>query len=109
MNTPRYQDVERTHRLTWGELAELAPELNPLLWRARQASAACRDWQDQRRVFGEIRNELAGLVGFSGKRHRHPVLGSVAAYEVAYWRLYDATSALLPRPAHSPAEETANV
>jgi hypothetical protein len=48
------------------------------------------------RFFSPLRNSLAGLVGFAGKHHRHPVLGSAGAYEVAYWRLYDAVAGLLP-------------
>jgi hypothetical protein len=43
-----------------------------------------------------VKNELAGLIGFAGKHHRHPVLGSVGAYAVAYGKLYDAVAGLLP-------------
>jgi hypothetical protein len=39
------------------------------------------------------------LVGFMAGQSRHPILGSVGAYEVAYWRLYDAVAGLLPKPA----------
>jgi anti-anti-sigma factor len=59
----------------------LAPDLHP----------AVREALDR-----PVRNELAGLVGFAGRHHRHPVLGSVGAYEVAYWKLYGAVTGLLP-------------
>jgi hypothetical protein len=39
------------------------------------------------------------LVGLAGKHRDHPVLGTVGAYEVAYWRLNDAVAGLLPRRA----------
>jgi hypothetical protein len=42
---------------------------------------------------------VAELVGFRGRHSRHPVLGSVGAYEVVYWRLHEAVAGLLPRPA----------
>jgi hypothetical protein len=48
------------------------------------------------RAFGPVKNELAGLIGFAGKHRRHPVLGSVGAYAVAYGKLYDAVAGLIP-------------
>jgi hypothetical protein len=48
------------------------------------------------RAFAPIRNTLAELVGFAGKNRRHPVLGGPGAYEVAFWKLYDAVAGLLP-------------
>jgi hypothetical protein len=57
------------------------------------------------RVFAPIRSTLTELIGFTGKRHRHPVLGDAWAYQVAYWKLYDAVAELLPIPASS-ANET---
>jgi anti-anti-sigma factor len=48
------------------------------------------------REFAPLRNALTELVGFSSRHSRHPLLGSVGAYEVAYWRLHDAVSGLLP-------------
>jgi hypothetical protein len=92
------QNVERSHGLSWGELADLEPELRRLLWRARQAGAACASWPAALRDFAPIRQELSELVGFSGRHRRHPVLGTVGAYEVAYWKLYDALTGLLSRP-----------
>jgi hypothetical protein len=91
----RYPDVDavqRTFRVTWGELVELEPQLETLLGRARTAGASCRTFTDVDRAFGPVRNELAELIGFAGKHHRHPVLGSVGALEVAYWKLYDAVA-----------------
>jgi hypothetical protein len=48
---------------------------------------------------------VAELVGFRG-RHHHPVLGSVGAHEVAYWRLREAVAGLLPRPTAGVPEAT---
>jgi hypothetical protein len=47
------------------------------------------------RVFSPLRNDLAELVGFPSKHARHPVLGSVGAYDVAYWKLFDSVTATL--------------
>jgi hypothetical protein len=70
--------------------------LEELLGTARQTSAIRRRWADVDQSFAPIRNTLAGLVGFTGKHHGHPVLGSTKAYEIAYWKLYDAVVGLLP-------------
>jgi hypothetical protein len=56
-------------------------------------------------AFSPIRNSLGELVGFAGKNHAHPILGSLDAYQVAYWKLYDAVAGLLPGRAAG-AEET---
>jgi anti-anti-sigma regulatory factor len=92
---PSVSDLERTHGLTWGQLVEREPRLEPLLWQARTAGTTCRTFADVDRVFAPLRNELAALLGFAGKHHRHPILGSAAAYEVAYWKLRDAVAGLL--------------
>jgi anti-anti-sigma factor len=96
---PDVRDVECARGVAWHRLVELEPQLGDLLWRARAAGVTCRTVPDVERAFGPLRNELAGLIGFAGKHHRHPVLGSVGAYEVAYWKLYDAVAGLVP--AHS--------
>jgi hypothetical protein len=93
---PNFRDTERLSGITWGDLNALEPRLEELLWAARAASATCRRWSDVDRVFAPIRNTLTELVGFAGSHHRHPVLGSAGAYQVAYWKLYDAVAALLP-------------
>jgi hypothetical protein len=98
----KVQDLERTHGVTWGELAGLEPRLNELLWQARAAGSACNDWDDVPRLFAPFRGAVAELVGFMSEHQRHPVLGSVGAYEVAYARLRHAVVALLPRPAALP-------
>jgi hypothetical protein len=92
---PNVNDVQRTFGLSWGQLVELEPQLETLLGRARLASARCRTFSDMDRVFGPLRNDLAALIGFAGRHHRHPVLGSPGAYEVAYWKLYDSVARLL--------------
>ena len=80
-HNPRVQDLERAHAVSWGELAGLEPELAELLWRARAAGAGCGGWEDVERVFAPFRDAVAELVGFRGRHSRHPVLGSVGAYQ----------------------------
>jgi hypothetical protein len=94
---PKLHDLERSHGVTWNELTALDPRLNELLWQARAAGVACDCQEDVRRVFAAFRNALYDLVGFRSGHASHPVLGSVGAYEVAYWRLHDAVSGLPPR------------
>jgi anti-anti-sigma regulatory factor len=96
---PALEEVQRTYGVTWNQLVDLEPRLATLLWRTRMAVAKCSTLTDTLRVFGPVRDELAGLIGFAGKHHRHPILGSAAAYAVAYWKLYDAVAHLLPRRA----------
>jgi anti-anti-sigma factor len=97
--SPNVNDVQRTEGVSWGQLVDLEPQVQELLWRARVAGSSCRTSLDVERAFAPVKNELAGLIGFAGKHHRHPVLGSVGAYEVAYWKLYDAVAGLVPRRA----------
>jgi len=100
MNTiPKVHDLERAHGVTWGQLAGLEPRLAELLWQARAGGVGCRDREDVHRVFAPFRDAVAELVGFWGRHWNCPVLGSVGAYEVAYWRLREAVAGLLPRPA----------
>ena len=87
---PNVNDVQRTFGVSWEQLVELEPELETLLGRVRLTGDRSRAFTDLDRVFGPLRNELAALIGFAGKHHRHPILGSAGAYEVAYWILYDA-------------------
>jgi hypothetical protein len=103
---PRTQELERLHGVTWSELVALEPELGPLLWEARQAGAACRDWSGSCRVFAPFRNLLSRLVGFASLHRHHQVLGSLGAYEVAYWKLYHAIVGLLPPPEQGSREGT---
>jgi anti-anti-sigma factor len=94
---PSVHEVQRIYKVAWEEIVPLVPPLEGLLWRARMAGASCRTLTDVSRAFRPLREELAGLVGFGGKHRDHPVLGSTAAYEVAYWKLYDAVAGLVPR------------
>ena len=75
---------------TWAQLVELEPQLETLLWQARGAGAGGRTFTDVDQVLGPVRNELTALIGFSGQHHRHPILGSTEAYQVAYSKLYEA-------------------
>jgi anti-anti-sigma factor len=93
---PNVDDVQRLHGITWAELVEREPEVESLLWRARSAGAGCRNIAAVNSAFAPLRNELARLLGFASKHCRHPVLGSIGAFEVAYWKLYDALAGLLP-------------
>jgi hypothetical protein len=97
------RNLEHLTGLTWHELVGLEPRLGDLLWRARQACVRCRRGADIGQVFLPIRDTLAGLVGFAGKHHAHPVLGSARAYAVAGWKLYDAVAGLLPGRADTAA------
>jgi anti-anti-sigma regulatory factor len=99
---PNLHEVQRAHGISWGELVELEPAVETLLWRARQVGAGCRTIADVDRAFHSLRDELTGLLGDLGKHHRHPVLGSPGAYTVAYWKLYDAVSGLVPGPTGGP-------
>jgi hypothetical protein len=44
------------------------------------------------RGWSQFKNDIAGLVGFIGKHRNHPVLGTVAAYDVTYWKLHNAVA-----------------
>jgi hypothetical protein len=96
---PNFRDVERRAGITWHDLVELDSRLAALLWEARRACVNCRRWSDVDRAFSPIRNALSGLVGFAGRSCRHRVLSSSGAYEIAYWKLYDAVAGLLPAAA----------
>jgi hypothetical protein len=93
---PNFRDLERLSGITWDDLTALEFRLEELLWAARAASATCRRWSDVDGGFAPIRNTLTELVGFAGRHHRHRVLDSTGAYQVAYWKLYDAVAGLLP-------------
>jgi hypothetical protein len=93
---PNIRDMERPAGITWGDLTTLEPRLEELLWAARRASVSCRRWSEVDPAFVPFRSALTELIGFAGGHHRHPVLGSAGAYQVAYWKLYDAVAGLLP-------------
>jgi hypothetical protein len=99
MNTiPKVHEIEQDRGVTWVELAALEPRLNELLWQARAAGATCRAHQEVPRVLAPFCNAMSDLIGFLGKHRDHPVLGSAGAYVVAYWKLHEAVSELLPAP-----------
>jgi hypothetical protein len=102
---PNFRDLEKSSGMTWHELVELESRLARLLWEARHACVSCRRWPDVEKAFAPIRNSLTDLLGFAGKHHRHPVLGNHEAYQIAYWKLYDAVAGLLPYH-NNGAEET---
>src|SRR5262249_31662888 len=83
------------HGVTWQELTELEPRLGELLCVARDACLTCRCWSDVGRAFAPIQNTLAKLVGFASKNHRHPVLCRRGAYQVAFWKLYEAVAGVV--------------
>jgi hypothetical protein len=98
---PSVDAVQRVFGITWAQIVELEPRVETLLPRARRAGSGCRTLADVDRVFGPLRNELAGLIGFAGEHQQHPLLGSDGAFEVAYWTLYNAAAAVLPGPGSS--------
>jgi hypothetical protein len=87
-----YRDMESMHNMTWAELAGLEPELNDLLAVARLVGNSCRTWRDVERGWSQFKSDVARLVGLLGENRQHPVLGTVAAYDVVYWRLHNAVA-----------------
>jgi hypothetical protein len=104
---PNLNDLQRAFGVTWGQLVELEPHLDTLLGWAKLACASNRTFPDVDQVFGPLRDELAALIGFAGKHHSHPILGSAGAYEVAYWTLYDAVASVLSGGAAGARESVA--
>jgi anti-anti-sigma factor len=96
---PDTNAIERLHGVTYSHLVDLEPRLEPLLWEARKVGAACLCQDDVQRAFNPIRNRLTDLIGFAGQRHRHRLLGSTGAYEVAYWKLFHGIADQVPSPA----------
>ena len=93
---PNFRDVERLSGVTWHEMVALESRLAEVLWEAQRSCVNCRRWADVDRAFAPIRNKLTELVGFARYGRGHPVLSSSEAYQVAYWKLYDAVAGLLP-------------
>src|SRR5579871_1233948 len=83
---------ERMHGITWAELVALEPELQRLLDLAHGVGDGCRTWWDVERGWTQFKREIAGLVGYFGKYRGHPILGTVAAYDVVYWKLHNAVA-----------------
>lgn len=86
------KDMEYIHQIKWVDLAQLEPELDRLLEIARGVGDGCRTWRDVERGWSQFKNEIAGLVGFFGKHRQHATLGTVAAYDVVYWKLHNAVA-----------------
>lgn len=86
------KDMESIHGVKWVDLVELEPSLDRLLDVARMVGDACRNWRDVERGWSQFKNDIAGLVGFFGKHRNHPVLGTVAGYDVTYWKLHNAVA-----------------
>ena len=86
------KDMERIHGILWSELVVLEPELESLLSFARKVGSGCRNWHDVEKGWGPFKNDIAGLVGFFGKNRCHPILGTVGAYDVVYWKLHNAVA-----------------
>ncbi len=86
------KDMERIHKTTWDRLAELEPELNTLLADARSVGQFCQSWRDVEKNWTPFKNPIHRLVGLFGKHQGHPELGTVAAYDVTYWKLHNAVA-----------------
>jgi len=106
---PNYRDLERVRGIFWHELVQREPGLAELLWQAHRAGSVCRCWSDVDRAFTPVSCALARLIGFAGTHRGHPVLGSPAAYDIAYWKLYDAVAALVPTFGVTEAEQAPRV
>ncbi len=86
------KDIERMHKITWDRLTELEPQLHDLLNEARSVRACCRKWRDVEKSWTPFKSPIHRLVGLFGKHRGHPVLGTVAAYDVVYWKLHNAVA-----------------
>jgi hypothetical protein len=86
------KDMERIYKITWDQLAELEPELDKLLTEARSVGECCRTWRDVEKNWTPFKNPVHKLVGLFGKHRGHPILGTVAAYDVTYWKLHNAVA-----------------
>lgn len=86
------KDMEKMHGIKWCDLVVLEPELEPLLKIALMVGNGCRNWRDVEKGWGQFKSDIANLVGFFGKNRTHPVLGTVGAYDVVYWKLHNAVA-----------------
>jgi hypothetical protein len=93
---PDVDQMEYHHGVTFGQLVNQEPRLERLLWEARKVGATCRSQADVLQAFATVRNQLSELIGFSSRHRVHRLLGSVGAYEVAYWKLFHAIADLVP-------------
>lgn len=84
------KNMERMHKVTWDQLVELEPELDNLLADARAVGQCCRTWRDVEKNWTPFKNPIHNLIGLFRKHRGHPVLGTVAAYDVTYWKLHNA-------------------
>jgi hypothetical protein len=91
----KVKPAQRHEPITWNKLVELEPSLAALLWRAQSVACLCRSHSDVGQVFSPFRWELAELAGFVSQNRDHPILGTIAAYQTAYDKLYDAVTAHL--------------
>jgi hypothetical protein len=86
------KDMERIHKITWDQLAELEPELDKLLADARSVGKCCRTWREIEKGWTRFKNPIHTLIGLFGKHRGHPILGTVAAYDVTYWKCHNAVA-----------------
>jgi len=86
------REMEKIHSITFKQLAAEERELDRLLSIAQMVGNACRSWHDVERGFNQFKNDILKLVGFCGKHSGHPVLGTVGAYDVVYWKLHNAVA-----------------
>lgn len=84
--------MERMHGLNWSELVQMEPELGRLLTFARMVGDCCMNWRDVDRGWGQFKDRIADVVGYLGRHRSHPVLGTVGAYDVVYWKLHNAVA-----------------
>ena len=86
------KDMECMHKVTWDQLAELEPQLSTLLDEARSVGRCCRTWREVEKNWTPFKSPIQRVVGLFGKHRGHSVLGTVAAYDVVYWKLHNAVA-----------------
>jgi len=88
-------------RPTWQQLTRLEPRLKHLHKKAKSIMDDPHEryfcanhawygyWAGERWIEG-LKKELVALIGWSSVNRKHPVLGGMDAYDVAYRKIYDA-------------------
>lgn len=90
----RVEEAERqftiiSPRLTWAMLLALEPRLRGLLREAQQADSGCGNRFCGMEAWRALKPRLVEIVGYC-RSDFHPILGTCAAYELAYDRLLNA-------------------
>lgn len=84
------KDIERMHDLNWENLADLEPRLNGLLVDAVTSRPRRKRGFNYELAWARFKQPIANLVGFHRRDECDPLLKTVAAYDVVYWKIYHA-------------------